>query len=415
VALEEHFPNWHQFPIEELAKQFGTPFFLFDLETLRKQCARIRKAFPPVVEFFYAVKANPNVELLRILKKEALVDGLDVASIGEYALAVAAGWSPKELSVAGPGKGEVLLERCVREGVGVICVESLREFQSVVSLGKLHQTKPKVMLRINPNQEPRAFSLKISGRPNPFGFDQEAMGPALEHLLQHANEVDFKGVHVHAGSQCFSAKGMARHCKMVLEIVEAFEAAGCPVDTVNFGGGFGVSSWKPVKMLSPESVSGQLGHLLSHSPVEPRIRFELGRYVMAPIGVYVAQVVSEKLSREQQFYILDGGMNHFYAATHPGYQEKGASIWVENLSHPERTSTLCQLCGPLCTPYDRVGLDVALAKPEIGDLIGWPNAGAYGLTMSPMFFLGHPTPPEILFEDGSPRLIRPRRTPADFW
>jgi diaminopimelate decarboxylase len=113
---------------------------------------------------------------------------------------------------------------------------------------------------------------------------------------------------------------------------------------------------------------------------------------VGPAGLYVARVVSEKRSRGKHFVILDGGMNHHLGAT----GLTGPRLPLINLSRPEAARVSCTVVGPLCTPLDTLGEDVDLAEPRLGDLIGVPGSGAYGYSFSPLLFLGHPAPAEVV-------------------
>jgi diaminopimelate decarboxylase len=140
-----------------------------------------------------------------------------------------------------------------------------------------------------------------------------------------------------------------------------------------------------------------------------RFLVEPGRYLVAEAGVYVARVNDIKVSRGKTFYILDGGMNHHLAASGNLGQviKRNFPIAVVNrLGEPASQSV--DVVGPLCTPLDTLARDAALARAEVGDLVGIFQSGAYGLSASPLGFLSHPTPAEVLAVDGVGTLIRPR-------
>ena len=148
---------------------------------------------------------------------------------------------------------------------------------------------------------------------------------------------------------------------------------------------------------------------------QPRFILELGRYLVADAGIYVTQVVSEKKSRGEMYFVLDGGMNHHLAAS----GNLGAMIRknyvVKNLSQPTVPKQTCSLVGPLCTPLDLMGKNVSLESPTLGDLIGILNSGSYAFTASPLLFLGHETPVELLLVDNNNiTIIRKRMRLTDF-
>lgn len=409
MSSQQNKPHWFESaPIASLAERHGTPLFLYHADTIRSQCRRFREALGEASEIYFAVKANPNPALLQLMHREELIDGLDVASSGELDLALTAGWHPQKLSYTGPAKGHEELEKALSLGVGTICVESLRELRMLVTLAETgsYPQPPAVMLRLNPELLLHAFGMQISGSPSPFGIDEEELQEAFVSLRTLLPKVRFAGLHVHAGSQCFSAKAMAKHVQQTLQLALRFEEAGFPVACINFGGGYGVSGWKPPKQLDPKSVARHLrGHLQEH-PRRIQIRVEPGRALTGPSGIYVARVVNTKRSRGEDFVILDGGMHHYFSATGPELQRPNRTIWVENLSRPDAPSGSFHLTGSLCTTRDRIGSHATLATPEVGDLLGWPNAGSYGLMASPLFFLGHLTPTELLLDGEEVFVIR---------
>lgn len=358
-----------------------TPYFLYDLQLLAARAQLAREAMP--AQLLYAVKANPHPEVLRALRGK--VDGLDIASTGELDRALAAGWAPQQLSFTGPGKGGAALERAVRLGV-VVNVESLRELDAVAALGA---PRPKVRLRLNPTFRPRAWRVPMTGAPSPFGIDEEELPAVLERLHRHREALDFDGLHLHPGGQCTSMGAFAAAAAATLDLVERVHRE-VPVHRVNFGGGWGVVGGEA---LDVRAAGAKLLAMLERfraatgAPLEAIV--EPGRWLVGPAGLYVARVVSVKRSRGTLFAVLDGGLNHVArAAAEP------SPAW-RNLTRPLAPPTRCTLVGPLCTPFDVVGAQLELAEPQVGDLLGWEGAGAYGLTYSPTRFLSHPEPLEL--------------------
>lgn len=411
LTPDETAPHWcAALPIEALAETYGTPFYLYDLPTLRQQSRRFREAFGPEVELLFALKANPNPQLLRIMCEEALIDGVDIASPGEWALATQAGWSHQQLSYTGPGKRLSDLQRALDANIGTLCVESLRELTQLATLADSLDTQAPIMFRVNPSEEVHAFGMRISGEPVPFGIDEEALPEAISFVKEHMELFDFQGIHVHAGSQCFSAKAFARSMQQTLQQAQAIEEAGLPVSTVNFGGGFGMSNWCPYKQISLKGIASHLRAMLQQWPKHINIKIEPGRLLMGPSGVYVSRVISTKHSRGQDFCIMDGGIHHYLEATLPALTNQKAFAWVANLTRPTAPEITTQLCGCLCTTRDRIGRNVKLPQPQEGDLLAWPHAGAYGLSASPLLFLGHDTPAELLYDGENVSLIRQRHS-----
>lgn len=385
--------------LEEVAKEYGTPFYLYDLETINEKIHTIRSEFGGSLELFYAMKANPNAELLRYVRGK--VDGLDIASGGELQRSLAAGYESSVLSFAGPGKTAKELLKSLQCGVGFISVESHRELLEIEKLVSEGAPKASVLIRVNPKLLIKEFAVKMGGRASHFGIDEEDLTSALDFIKSRPTVFNFRGIHVYAGTQCMSEDHLVQSLKNTLEIATcATIDHGMECNTINIGGGFGVSYYESHERLDIKRIAAlyknEFAHYRQKTHTAPRIILELGRYLVAEAGMYVARVVSEKRSRGEIFYILDGGMNHHLAAS----GNLGATIrknyMVRNLTNACAPKKYCTLVGPLCTPMDVMGKEVSIETPRIGDLIGFMMSGSYGYSASPLLFLGHEPPAEIL-------------------
>lgn len=384
---------------EEIAERFGTPFYLYDLDGVRERAAAVKRAFGDAVELLYAVKANSNPELLRGMRDS--VDGLDIASTGELHRALEAGFRPDTISFAGPGKTRAELGESLRHGVGIISIESVRELRDLKELAEMEGVRAPVTIRINPALTVKEFAVKMGGKATQFGIDEEDAGEAADFLRANLHCFDVFGIHVYAGTQCFDEQALAAGLADTLRIAaEMRERRGIECRVINVGGGFGVSYYEEGRALDLALLTGlyteEFDRYRRDTGTSPRFLLELGRYLVAEAGIYVARVVSEKRSRGEQFYVLDGGMNHHLAASGNLGSTLRKNYLVRNLSRPGAEKKICTLVGPLCTPLDLMGKGVAVESPEMGDLVGFLNSGSYGYSASPLLFLGHEPPKEII-------------------
>jgi len=165
----------------------------------------------------------------------------------------------------------------------------------------------------------------------------------------------------------------------------------------------------------------EIGSLMTETRARPtfagtRFVVEPGRYLVGEAGIYVARVVDIKASRGKRFLVLDGGMHHHLAASGNLGQVIKRSFPIGLLNRLEESPTdTVDIVGPLCTPLDTLARDTRLPRARVGDLVGIFQSGAYGRTASPLSFLSHPTPPEVLVEDGHDRLIRRRGAYQDMF
>lgn len=411
---------WHGVSSEEfaaLAEQYGTPFYLYDADEINRRIRHVRAQCADLVRVYYAVKTNPNLELLRSIRPQA--DGLDVSSSGEVEQAVLAGFDPDNLSFAGPAKTKAELEMAVAAGVGCISVESMRELRDCVQVARRAGVRANVALRVNPLQANRAFGLKMAGRAVQFGIDEEALPEAENFVSAHGEELAFRGIHVYAGSQCFEPEGIIEGVRNTLRIAREMEArSGLVCTRINLGGGFGVVHGEVNRELDVAGLATGLvpvcREFLATSRVRPELIIELGRYLAADAGIYVTRVVNTKSSRGKQFYACDGGLHHHLAAAGTFGAALRSNFALRNLSNPNAEITTCNICGPSCNPTDLLGVDVQLPEPSEGDLLGVMKSGSYGLTASPILFLGHQTPAELVRRNGAVILGRRPRSVLEF-
>lgn len=401
---------------EALAREHGTPFYLFDAPTVAARIDRVRRAFGNRVLVYYAVKANPNLGLLRAVR--AAADGLDISSGGELQQALLAGYDAATMSFAGPAKTDDELADAIRAGVGAISVESLREIDACARIAAGQERVARVTLRVNPLAPAKGYGLKMGGRAVQFGVDEEAVGDAVARLRGHAPHVEPVGVHAYVGSQCFDDAAAADAIVNALRIAdEVARAGGWPLRKVNLGGGFGIASAVPRRELDVEAVAQRTLPAIERFGLDHpgcSLLLELGRYITADAGVYVTRVVSAKPSRGKAYAACDGGLNHQLAAAGTFGAALRGNFPVENLTRPHAPREVCQIAGPSCNPTDLLGVDLTLPAPAEGDLLGVLMSGSYGLTASPLLFLGRATPVELVRADGRIDVGRRRHPMTSF-
>ena len=384
-------------PLTQLAARIGqTPFYAYERRLLDQKMALLRGALPPAIELHYAVKANPMPAVVQHMA--GLVDGLDVASLGELRVALDSGTNPSRISFAGPGKRPVELTAAIAAGI-TVNLESPGELETLARLGQAQGRRPQVAVRINPDFELKTSGMKMGGGPKPFGVDAEQV-PAL---LRRIGELglDFQGFHIFTGSQNLRAEAIveAHDRSFELALRLAAETPG-PLRLLNIGGGFGIPYFPGDRPLDLAPIAANLERWL---PVvkarlpQAQVVLELGRYLVGEAGIYVAEVVDRKVSRGHTFLITNGGLHHHLAASGNFGQviRKNYPVVVGNRVLGTERETV-SVVGPLCTPLDILADRMELAKADIGDLIVVFQSGAYGLTASPTAFLGHPPCVEVL-------------------
>ena len=403
-------------PVSEIAREYGTPFYLYHGETVVERVSRVRDALG--TEVSYSVKANPSLGVCQLIAREKAA-GAEVASSGELAVARAAGFEPEDIVFAGPGKTDDELERVVQEGIFADTVESLGEIERLAQIAAGMGRKIGVGLRINPAAQLMGSQMRMGGTVGQFGMDQAELEEAVEKTLSHPYLI-LRGIHVYTATQVFEVEPLLEHCRNIFEIaLEAADYAGHPLEMIDFGGGFGVPYFEKMSEFDLERFGEGFRELLSTYRSDPRLEgcrflFELGRYLVADAGVYVTRVVDVKRTRGKTFVVTDGGMNHHLTATGNMGQVFRKSYPLLNLTRmggvPEEGIAVA---GPCCTPLDMFGSNIPLADPEVGDLIGVFYSGAYGFSASNLGFLSHPAPAEVLLWQGEAHQLRAGGKPED--
>jgi diaminopimelate decarboxylase len=380
-----------------LVKEAGdTPLFVYSRDAITRRMGELRAAMPSRLAIHYAMKANPYPPLLEFMAD--LVDGLDIASGGELEQARAAGFLPREISFAGPGKRDAELMAAIRAGVTLNC-ESEGEAERALGLGKAVGIAPRMAIRVNPAFELRGSGMKMGGGAKPFGVDEERV-PALARRLVEAG-VDWRGFHIYTGSQALDPQAIIETQANVLALAAMLgEVAGVAVPHLNMGGGFGIPYFDRDAPLDISVIGAALDARFANLPPnlrETRFAIELGRYLVGEAGVYLTRIIDRKESHGTVFLVTDGGLHHQLAASgnFGTVVRRNYPLAIANrfAAAPEEVANVV---GCLCTPLDRLADQAHLPRAEVGDIIAVFCAGAYGASASPAAFLGQGAAREML-------------------
>jgi diaminopimelate decarboxylase len=403
-------------PISEIAREYGTPFYLYHANMISDRVRRVREALG--TEVAYSLKANPNLAVCSLIARAGA--GGEVASSGELVVARAAGFAPEDIVFAGPAKTDEELRMSVDEGIHAVNVESLGEIERLAAIAEEAGKRIGVGLRINPAAQLMGSGMRMGGTVGQFGIDQADLAEAVSKVLSHESLV-LRGVHVYTATQVFEVDPLLEHCRSIFEIaLEAADHAGHALEMIDFGGGFGVPYFEKTSEFELDRFGEGLREIVANYRADPRLEgcrflFELGRYLVADAGVYVTRVVDVKETRGKTFAVTDGGMNHHLTATGNMGQVFRKAYPLLNLTRMDGAvpDGGVAVAGPCCTPLDSFGNNIPLAEPEVGDLIGVFYSGAYGYSASNLGFLSHPTPAEVLLLEGEAILLRAGGKPED--
>ena len=400
--------------VTQLVEKYGEPLYAYDLEVIQKQYERLRAALPDQIEVFYSMKANPNVSIVAFLQN--LCQGAEVSSLRELYVAREAKFSPDRILFVGPSKSEEEITEAIRQELFCLVVESSQELLLADKIAKVEGKVVNVAVRINPAFDAAGSKLKMGGSARQFGIDEEGIEPVLR-LATELHNVRLVGIHVYLGTRILNQEVAWKNTKYVLDLGKRLkQETGVPLKVIDFGGGLGVPYFTGETDLDLEEFGRSFREYFSdyYDPSEQmRFVLEAGRFLVAESGVYVTRARYAKESRGQQFVLVSGGMNHHQATTSIGTLVKNHFPMevLNKMNWPKDRQV--QVCGPLCTPSDVLGKSVFMPEVEPGDLIGLLKSGAYGLTASPVNFLSHAHPAEVMVYKGQDYLIRQPSTTED--
>jgi diaminopimelate decarboxylase len=387
----------------DIAQRFGTPCYVYFMEDIAARCEALRQAFAQRFKISYAVKANPNVGLLQRFRAHA--DALDISSAGEMQRALRAGWPAQRLSFTGPGKRTQELVAAVTQGIGHIVVESVHEARTVSQIACACGTPQDILVRLAPRRIPRGFGLNMAGKPSQFGIDEEDLDGAFAALKTLPN-LRIRGFHIYSGTQCLDANALVEHFESCFDLFrQCATRHALKPHVLIVGSGFGIPYYPGQEALDLSHLAARVNPALDALLQDDGFRhavclLETGRYLVGEAGIFVMRVIRIKVSRGTRIAICDGGMHHHLAACgHLGTVfHRNYRIFKVNASVDMGDTATHELVGPLCTTIDTLGHAVELPTLDEGDLIGIHCSGAYGLTVSPMHFISHPPPREIVVE-----------------
>ncbi|MCM3878228.1 MAG: hypothetical protein NEA02_17655 [Thermoanaerobaculia bacterium] len=399
--------------LRRAASRFGTPLYLYDFDVIERQVARLRRALGPRFELAYAVKANPSLGVLFFLGKLGLSS--DVASAGELAAALRAGFLPSKILSTGPAKNDEDLEALVRARVAIIHAEGEWELEQLEKIGKRLRRRVAVGLRLNPPWGIAEKRVMIGGPgAKKFGFDLTSARKILR-VKERFPRLEVCGFQVFNASNVLNASLLVQNVRNVLSLAIALSKEfSVPLRSVDFGGGFGVPYSDGERPLDLKILREGLEAVARDVSLEPRLDgtrlvFEPGRFLVAESGTYAVNVLGTKRSRGVDCVLVDGGIHHFLRPVLFGTPHRVRLIRARNgrrprPSSPSRRSMV--VSGPLCTSLDVLHPAARLPLPERGDLLAFENAGAYGYTESMPLFLSHEWPAEAGVRKGRLALLR---------
>ncbi len=399
--------------LQALAQKYGTPLYAYDGDKIVSQFKKLKSCLPEEMEIFYSMKTNPLLGICQLFK--SLNSSIEVASCGELFIALSAGFLPEQIIFTSPGKTYEDLEYAIEEQIYSINIESIDEAIIINSIAAEKNKKVDISIRINPDFDATCSSIKMSGVPTQFGIDQVLLGKAFDTFSQLPN-INVIGIHIYTGTQALNAEKIIFAMEQIISLaLELSEVYSFPLKFLDMGGGFGIPYFKgevelDLDLLKEGAV--KIWDKYKDRLAQTRVAVESGRFLMAESGWYLTKAIYSKECKGNKYIVCDGGSNHHASSAFLGrHIRNNFPMHVLNKSDAEEE---VNVVGPLCTPTDVIGQRVKLPVIGVGDIIAIDKSGAYGLTQSPLAFLSHPSPAEVIQFGEESYVLRERGRKEDY-
>lgn len=400
-------------PVAALAKEFGTPLWIYSRAKLVHEYRQIQDAFAAVDPVIcYSVKANSNLSLLKLLGEQGC--SFDVVSGGELYRVREAGADITKVAFAGVGKTDEEIRFALECDILMFNVESEPELDAISRIaGELGKVAP-VALRLNPDIDGKTHVKTTTGKKgNKFGMDYEKHNALADKVLGDPH-LQLRGIHMHLGSPINTTDPYEQAARRALEIVRELRQKGHETNWINLGGGFGLN----YRSDEAPPAKGYADVIVPYvQEAQCRLALEPGRSISGNAGILVSEVVFVKHEGGKRFVIQDAAMNDL---VRPAMYDSFHKLWPVETSLPvpddfEVEIAGCSpadIVGPVCESCDYFARNRAFPDVQRGDLIATFSAGAYGTVMSSNYN-SRCRGAEVLVDGDNYQLIRRRETYED--
>lgn len=371
--------------IEEIKQKYDTPAYIFDINVLKKRIEYLKSKIPENVKLCYAIKANTFI----VKEIEDIIDRFEVCSPGEYYICKENNINPSKILISGVNKTPEVIKEMIESNESLNCytIESIEQFNLIKEIANSKNID--IMLRIT------------SG--NQFGINLEEAEEIIKKQMEYPN-LNIKGIQYFSGTQKRSLKILGRELDYLDEVIKNLkEKYEFEIEELEYGSGFPVYYFQNDEFDEDEFLNGFF-EKMSNMKYKGKIIIELGRSIAATCGIYITKVVDKKTNKDQNYAILDGGMNHLvYYGQSMAMKIPKCKVYPEK----ENTEEKWNLCGSLCTTNDILVKQFPAGDLKIGDILVFENTGAYCMTEGISLFLSRDLPYVFkITEDKKLKLVR---------
>ncbi len=359
--------------VADVAKEVGTPFYLYSHHTLVDHFTKIQTAFREISPLIcFAMKSNDNMAVVKTLMDQGA--GFDVVSVGELRKALKVGADPQKIVFASVGKTEEEIAEAIHSGILLFNVESRPELEEINRIAGDLQKKPKVALRINPDVAALTHAKITTGTlKNKFGIDLATARKIMNERDKYAH-VQFSGLHIHIGSQITTKAPFIKAIAKVVAFIETLKADGVSLEYLDIGGGLGIIYRDEAPQTADYFARAVVPYL---KRTGLKVIMEPGRFIVGNAGILVAKVLYLKDNGVKKFLIVDAGMNDLIRPSlYDAYHE------IVPVKKTKARKVKLDIVGPICESGDFFAKDRLFPALKKNDLIAVMSAGAYGYVMA---------------------------------
>ena len=388
--------------ISKIARKYKTPIYCYSLRKIKENIKNIKTHFKNINPLIcYAVKANPNLGILKEIKKNNL--GADVVSVGELMKALKAGISPKKIVFSGVGKTFEEIDYAIDKNILLINAESKSEILQIEKIAKKKKKIVDVGIRLNPNTDAKTLSQISTGKKeNKFGVNQKVF-LQLVNIVKKSESLNLKCLSVHIGSQILSYKPYQKMLNVVNKIIKL---SNYNFEYIDLGGGMGIDYNHDQSKLDFYKYSKGIEKFLKNNHC--KIIFEPGRSIVGNSAILITKVIYIKEGFKKDFVILDAAMNDLMRPALYGAKHK--IIPLSKINRKSKKSY--EFVGPICESTDTFSIVKNYQKLDEKDFLAICDVGAYGVSLASNYNI-RPKPPEILIKNSKIQVLNKRQKISD--
>ena len=401
ITFQEKRPFFEGICINDIIDTVNTPFYLYSQKNIEETYLDLKNSLN--AEIFYAVKANSNQAILKIINKCG--SGADVVSSGELQRSLRAGFNPKKIIFEGVGKSKEDINFAINEDIRLINVESLYEIKLINEIANSLNKVVNIGIRLNPDIDGNTQNKITTGKKtDKFGININQLQDIFSEFNSYKN-INIIGISCHIGSQLQDLKIFENVFSTMRKTADTFLSEGIKIEHIDLGGGFAVNYELNLNSLDIDSIGKLVNKIFNQSNY--KMSFEPGRYLVAKSGVIITKILTIKENGGINFLITDAGMQTFIR---PALYE--AIHRIEALNDLKEKRINYTIAGPICESSDIIAKNVMLPKQNINNYLLIHDVGAYGAVMASNYN-SRGIPAEILIYDNNFSIIHKEEKISD--